>query len=157
MSTSATRGILFTLLVALAAVLPACGEPSSVTPLVWTDVNSPEEIRAAIDSANGKVVVVDFWATWCHYCKEYDKVCDSNAEVRRALQDCVLLRVDLSKDPKRFDLRKTVGLEVAAQPYFAIVDAAGKVRTDLALTQWYMDAATSAEKMLTSLRAAGDS
>ena len=55
--------------------------------------------------------MLDFYADWCVSCKEYEKFTFSDGDVRKKLQDFVLLKADVTANTahdkallKRFDL-----------------------------------------------------
>ena len=79
--------------------------------LPFSRVKSVTELDAAIASANGKMVMLDFYADWCTSCKEMEKFTFSNENVIAALQDTVLLQADVTDNNdddqallKRFNL-----------------------------------------------------
>ena len=56
---------------------------------------SEEALEGARSS--GRPVVIDFFATWCTYCKELDRTLFSDGQVAAGLREFELLRVDGSK------------------------------------------------------------
>lgn len=87
----------------------------------------PEAAYAAAKKS-GKPVFVDFYGDWCANCKAFEALAESDASLRAALQDAVLLKVyDTSPlfrsyrdDPRFPELR--VGL-----PFFLITNPEGDV------------------------------
>lgn len=79
--------------------------------LPFQRVKSVSELDAAIKNANGKTVMLDFYADWCTSCKEMEKFTFSDAKVIAALKDVVLLQADVTENNaddqallKRFNL-----------------------------------------------------
>ena len=79
--------------------------------LPFQRVKSVAELDAAIANANGKTVMLDFYADWCTSCKEMEKLTFSDSKVKAALKDSVLLQVDVTANSaddqallKRFNL-----------------------------------------------------
>ena len=68
----------------------------AISHLPFSRVKSVAELDAAIASANGKTVMLDFYADWCTSCKEMEKFTFSNENVIAALQDTVLLQADVT-------------------------------------------------------------
>lgn len=66
--------------------------------LPFTRVKSIAELDAAIASANGKTVMLDFYADWCTSCKEMEKLTFSNVKVKAALANTVLLQADVTEN-----------------------------------------------------------
>ena len=54
------------------------------------------ELDTALQTAQGKQVMLDFYADWCVSCKELDQFTFSDARVQAALKDTVLLQVDVT-------------------------------------------------------------
>jgi thiol:disulfide interchange protein DsbD len=52
------------------------------------------EVRNA--SASGRAVMLDFYADWCVSCKEMERLTFTDARVRKALSDVVLLQADVT-------------------------------------------------------------
>ena len=79
--------------------------------LSFTRIHSVAELDAAIKNANGKPVMLDFYADWCTSCKEMEKLTFSDAKVQAALKNVVLLQADVTANNdddqallKRFNL-----------------------------------------------------
>lgn len=66
--------------------------------LPFKRVKSLAELDAAIKAANGKWVMLDFYADWCTSCKEMEKLTFSDGKVKAALQDTVLLQADVTEN-----------------------------------------------------------
>ncbi len=64
--------------------------------LPFTRVKSLADLDAAIKNANGKTVMLDFYADWCTSCKEMEKLTFSDGKVKTALKDSVLLQADVT-------------------------------------------------------------
>ena len=80
-------------------------------------VKSVTELDAAILAANGKAVMLDFYADWCTSCKEMEKYTFSHTQVQTALKDVVLLQADVTENNaddqallKRFNLYGPPGI-----------------------------------------------
>ena len=79
--------------------------------LPFSRVKSVAELDAAIANANGKTVMLDFYADWCTSCKEMEKLTFSDEKVKTALKNSVLLQADVTANNaddqallKRFNL-----------------------------------------------------
>jgi thioredoxin:protein disulfide reductase len=79
--------------------------------LPFTRVKSVAELDAAIKAANGKTVMLDFYADWCTSCKEMEKFTFSDDKVKAALSNTLLLQADVTENNdddkallKRFNL-----------------------------------------------------
>jgi thioredoxin:protein disulfide reductase len=64
--------------------------------LPFTRVKSLTELDAAINAANGKMVMLDFYADWCTSCKEMEKLTFSDNKIKAALANTVLLQADVT-------------------------------------------------------------
>ena len=85
--------------------------------LPFQRVKSVAELDAVIANANGKTVVLDFYADWCTSCKEMEKLTFSDSKVKAALKDSVLLQADVTANStddqallKRFNLFGPLGI-----------------------------------------------
>jgi thiol:disulfide interchange protein DsbD len=74
-------------------------------------VQSLSELDQAVNAANGKVVMLDFYADWCVSCKEYEQFVFTDSRVQNQFKNMVLLQADVTANNendlallKRFDL-----------------------------------------------------
>lgn len=59
-------------------------------------VKSSAELDARIAQANGKTVMLDFYADWCVSCKEMERFTFSDAAIQAKLKNAVLLQADVT-------------------------------------------------------------
>ncbi len=59
-------------------------------------INSIEELDAILVENKGRRVLVDFYADWCTSCKEYEEITFSDNAVKTAMDDFVLVQVDVT-------------------------------------------------------------
>jgi thiol:disulfide interchange protein DsbD len=64
--------------------------------LAWRRVESVDQLDAALAGANGKPVVLDFYADWCVSCKEMDRFTFNDPRVANKLAGMQLLRADVT-------------------------------------------------------------
>jgi thiol:disulfide interchange protein DsbD len=105
---SKTIGVLFALLglVQLVGVLTGGRDPiaplahlgnaASAGKVEFKRVKSVAELDAAIARANGKTVMLDFYADWCVSCKEMEKLTFTDSRIRGTFADMVLLQADVT-------------------------------------------------------------
>lgn len=62
----------------------------------FTRIASVKELDAALETAQGKTVMLDFYADWCVSCKELETFTFSDGRVRSQLDDMLLLRADVT-------------------------------------------------------------
>ncbi|TQR22203.1 thioredoxin family protein [Haloferax sp. wsp5] len=75
-------------------------------PVVRADAHRTQVVRrrkgrrgcARCGSVHDKPVLVYYWATWCTYCERYDKNHYRNETIRAAMDDYVLLAINID-DP----------------------------------------------------------
>jgi thiol:disulfide interchange protein DsbD len=72
----------------------ALSSPSSLFTYVSTSSQLQEKIAEAKEAH--KPVMIEFFATWCPYCKALDRNVLSDAEVRKSMKAFATLRVDIS-------------------------------------------------------------
>ncbi|MEZ5541474.1 MAG: protein-disulfide reductase DsbD [Pseudomonadota bacterium] len=64
--------------------------------LAFQHIKGIDGLNAALAAAQGKTVMLDFYADWCVSCKEMEHFTFSNPEVQAALADTVLLQADVT-------------------------------------------------------------
>ena len=105
------------------------GAPAVPGKLVW--LTSEEEGIAQL-KATGKPMMVDFTAAWCAACKQLERDTFSNPDVRAALADFVLVKIDLTEEsPEGAALQKKY--KSMSLPTVAFVTPDGKILDNLTL------------------------
>ncbi len=87
--------------------------------------------------AQGKPVIIDFYADWCTPCREFEEVTFHKPElVRLAEQSFTMVKVDVTKggNPYHEELLKKYG--VKGVPTIVFLDAHGQEREDLRLVDY---------------------
>ena len=64
--------------------------------LPFVRVKNTAELDARIDTAKGKIVMLDFYADWCTSCKEMELLTFSDPAVQASLKEAVLLQADVT-------------------------------------------------------------
>ena len=82
----------------LAGLRNAAGHAAE-TPL-FQRVKSTMELDQRLASANGKYVLLDFYADWCVSCKEMERFTFADEKVRANLKDMILLQADVTANNK---------------------------------------------------------
>ncbi len=96
----------------------------------WTYYSGEALAKA---KAQGKPVIIDFFADWCAACIELDEKTFTKPQFVQATKDFVLLKVDASENfPELADLQKRY--EVYGLPTIVFIDKNGTVVKDLTLT-----------------------
>jgi thiol:disulfide interchange protein DsbD len=75
--------------------------------------------------AQGKPVIIDFWADWCTACKELDKTAWSDPRVQAAAGRFVTLKMDGSQDTDAFQ-KVFEKYSVVGMPTVIFIDSAGR-------------------------------
>lgn len=99
-------GVSFAVLGLVQLVGAATGGRDALAPLAhllspakkaeFARVKSVQELDAAIARANGKTVMLDFYADWCVSCKEMEKLTFSDPRVQGQFADMVLVQADVT-------------------------------------------------------------
>jgi thiol:disulfide interchange protein DsbD len=71
---------------------------TSDSSLSFKRIHSIAELGANIQNAKGKTLMLDFYADWCVACKELEQFTFSDAGVKNALKDTVLLQADVTNN-----------------------------------------------------------
>ena len=71
-------------------------QAETTTTLQFERIKNGAELDARIAQANGKTVMVDFYADWCVSCKEMERDTFSNAKVQAKLKNTLLLQADVT-------------------------------------------------------------
>lgn len=84
-----------------------------------------------------KPVIIDFYATWCTPCREFEDVTFHNsAVVKQAESDFVMVKVDVTKGGNPVHERLLEQYGVKGVPTIVFLDASGKERLDLRMVDY---------------------
>jgi thiol:disulfide interchange protein DsbD len=72
------------------------GQASIAEPVVFERVDSLAALEQAVRRADGKPVMLDFYADWCVTCKEMERYTFSDPEVRRRLDEMIKVQADVT-------------------------------------------------------------
>jgi len=93
-------------------------------------ITSIEELDAILAENKGARVMVDFYADWCTSCKEYEETTFSNEAVKNAMDDYVLVQVDVTAND---DASKAITSKygIFGPPAILFFDEKGQLAKDL--------------------------
>ncbi len=117
--------------------------------LQFVRVKNLAELDGRIAQAQGKTVMLDFYADWCVSCKEMDRFTFSNARVQARLKNAVLLKADVTANNDE-DKALLQRFELFGPPAYLFFDARGREQSDRRVTGFQ-----DAEQFLQSLQNAG--
>lgn len=95
----------------------------------FTRIKSTEDLDKAIAAANGKPVLLDFYADWCVACKELEKYTFGQPEVQAQFADMVLLQADVT-DNDATDKALMQRFGIIGPPSILIFDSKGQELRD---------------------------
>ncbi|WP_120513547.1 protein-disulfide reductase DsbD [Photobacterium salinisoli] len=118
----------------LTGTQPQAG-PQSTPQISFQRVASMDELTTALAQAKaeGKPVMLDFYADWCVACKEFDKYTFHDASVAPELQRFVLLQADVT-DTNPDDIKLLQKMNVLGLPTLDFWHADGEQATKARLT-----------------------
>lgn len=101
------------------------GQAAAAPTLQFVRVKNVAELDARIAQANGKTVMLDFYADWCISCKEMDRYTFTDTQVQAKLRNAVLLQVDVTanNDEDKAVLKR---FELFGPPAILFFDAQGR-------------------------------
>ena len=108
-------------------------------------VSEEEGLRQA--RMEGKPAMIDFWASWCAACMEFEKITYANPEVMKELKKFVNIKIDCTNtnDPKIKQLWEKYG--IVGLPTIVFINKEGTIASDKTITGFI-----NAEEFLRSLR-----
>jgi thiol:disulfide interchange protein DsbD len=106
--------------------------------LKFTRIKSAAELDAHIAQAQGRVVMLDFYADWCVSCKEMERLTFSDATVQTKLKNAILLQADVTANDTD-DKALLQRFQLFGPPATLFFDAQGKELSDFRVTG-YQDA-----------------
>jgi thiol:disulfide interchange protein DsbD len=124
------------------SALPAVGAEAGSSERDWILVRDVEHLRQEVAgaAARGQPTVVDFWATWCTYCRYYDGVIARDAGLTAGFKRLHRLKVDLTSGQEPFHgVRDAMDVPRNAQPFMVFFDSQGRIRRNADIVKWYGD------------------
>ncbi len=113
---------------AVGGIVYASGSASARTGAAAADfawIRQDEAGALALARAEGRPVIIDFWADWCAACKELDRDAWSDPRVREEARRFVTLKMDGSQENDAFQ-RAFDRYGVVGMPTVIFIDASGR-------------------------------
>lgn len=107
---------------------PIVNQQSSEQHDMFTQVDNLSELQLLIKKANadGKTVMVDLYADWCIACKEFEKYTFSDKSVQHALNNTVLVQIDLTDMGNKHNKEFMAHFNVLGLPSILFFDLTGQ-------------------------------
>jgi thiol:disulfide interchange protein DsbD len=93
--------------------------------LHFITIKTPEQLQQALEKSRGKMVMIDFYASWCVSCKIIEQNVFNQADVQELLKSMVLLKIDVSANSEN-DKALQDQFKVFAPPTIVFIDENGK-------------------------------
>ncbi|MCX7194139.1 MAG: protein-disulfide reductase DsbD [Proteobacteria bacterium] len=120
---------------AVCAVCKADTQPA----LSFLRIKDLDELEGKLKQADGKIVMLDFYADWCVSCKEMERFTFADQSIQAKLKSVIVLQADVTANSQSDkDLLKKFGLY--GPPGILFFDAKGHEMSDLRIVG-YQDAA----------------
>jgi len=74
------------------------GSAAHAPTLPFQRVKNVAELDQAVQQAQGKYVMLDFYADWCVACKEFEQYTFADPRVRKLLENAILLQADVTQN-----------------------------------------------------------
>ena len=112
----------------LDAVCAVCKADTQTAP-TFERIANLSELDARLKQADGKIVMLDFYADWCVSCKEMERFTFSDPKIQAKLKSAILLQADVTANNQADkDLLKQFGLY--GPPGILFFDKKGQEMTD---------------------------
>ncbi len=133
----------------LDSVCSSCKAATQSETQAFTRINDLADLKQRVENADGKIVMLDFYADWCVSCKEMERFTFSDPAVQARLKSAIVLQADVTANSATDkELLKNFGLY--GPPGILFFDKQGQELTDSRVVGYQ-----NAEQFLHSLQQAG--
>jgi thiol:disulfide interchange protein DsbD len=103
------------------------GQVTEKQHLVFKRIKTEQDLKNELAAAKaaGKYVMLDFYADWCTYCKQFEDYVFNNKSVQNLLKDFVLLQADVTANDEQ-DQALSKFTSVQAPPAILFFNKDGK-------------------------------